>query len=133
MKVSSRILPTRIVLVPLAAFLGLVLLSACVSTPDAPDTSMADARGAIVDAEKNDARQYAGGELDVARGKLAMAERSIEQEDMVEAERLAREAEVMASLASAKTEAAKAVEINQQMERDAKALTEEMDRMGEQQ
>jgi len=49
------------------------------------------------------------------------------------AERLAQEALVVAQLASARTGAAKAEEINREMGRSADALEEEMRRTGEQQ
>ncbi|SFX47833.1 DUF4398 domain-containing protein [Marinospirillum alkaliphilum] len=131
MKCLSEERTKRMTLLPLSLLLSLLLLSACASTPDAPNASMSDARDAIAQAEQADSRQYAGGELNEARRKLEMAERAIHQEDMVEAGYLAREAEVLALLAAAKTEAAKAAEINQEMERAAKALTEEMGRSGD--
>ena len=115
----------------------LVLLSACASAPLSPPTAaLTEAREAIDRAEQSDARQYAGGELDEAKQKLEKAESAVDQaedqQDMAEAERLAREARVTANLALAKTDAAKAEEVNRQLERDAEALTEEMRRSGEQ-
>ena len=124
---------TRATLLPSILALGLVLLTACASAPAAPTVSLTEAREAIARAEQSDARQHAGGELDQARQKLEMAELAVERQDMVEAERLADEAEVTAELAAARTEFAKAAEINREMERSADALTEEMRRMGEQQ
>jgi hypothetical protein len=113
--------------------LGLFLLSACASTPVAPTASLDEAREAIARAEQSDGRQYASSELDDAMQKLQRAEQAVSQEDMVEAERLALEAAITAELATARTEAAKAAEINREMGRGAEALTEEMRRMGEQQ
>lgn len=127
-----RVRLTRVISLSSALFLALVLLSACASTPVAPTGSLTDARDAIAQAEQDGARQYAGGELDEAHEKLRIAEQAVAREEMVEAGRLANEAEAMAMLASAKTEAAKAAEINRQMERGAEALDEEMDRMGDQ-
>lgn len=124
---------TRAALLPSILALGLVLLTACASAPAAPTASLTEAREAIARAEQSDARQHAGGDLDQARQKLEMAEGAVERQDMVEAERLANESEVAAVLALARTEAAKAAEVNREMERAAEALTEEMRRMGEQQ
>ncbi|MDR9468128.1 DUF4398 domain-containing protein [Marinospirillum sp.] len=103
------------------------------SSPKAPDESMNEARAAITRAEQADGRQYASDELNESRGKLKMAEEAITREEMVEAKQRANEAEIMAQLAEAKTETAKATDINQEMQRGAKALTEEMNRGGEKQ
>lgn len=125
---------TRAALLSSALAFGLVLLSACAATPVAePTAALEGARVAIAEAEQSDGRQHAGGELDQAKQKLVMAERAVEQEEMVEAERLANEAAVAAELAAARTESAKAAEINREMGRGAEALTEEMRRTGEQQ
>ena len=111
-----------------------VLLGACASAPTAPpNASLTEAREAISEAEQSGARQYAGAELDEARQKLEMAERAVGTESMVEAERFAQQSRVAAELASARTESARAAEINRQMGRSAEALTEEMRRTGEQQ
>ncbi|MBE0507703.1 MAG: DUF4398 domain-containing protein [Marinospirillum sp.] len=130
MKKWSGIRPVRVVLMPLLLLASLVLLGACAAKPEAPQTAMSDARDAITRAEQADARQFASGELNEARGKIKLAEDAIAQENMEKAKQLAQEAEVMAKLAMAKTESAKAALVNQEMERAAKALTEEMDRMG---
>jgi hypothetical protein len=109
-----------------------MLVSACASTPRAPTSSLTEAREAIAHAEQSDGRQYAGSELDNAKQKLGMAQRAVDNQDMVQAERMAREARVTAELASATAAAAKAAEVNREMERSAEALTEEMRRTGEQ-
>lgn len=122
----------RAVLLSSALATGLMLLSACASAPMAPTASLAEAQDAIVRAEQSDGRRYSGSELDEAKQKLELAERAVAGQDMVEAERLALEAEVTAELASARTAAAKAAEVNREMGRGAEALTEEMRRTGEQ-
>ncbi|MFV8834711.1 DUF4398 domain-containing protein [Aquisalimonas sp.] len=129
---------TRVALLSTTLAIAVALLSACASTPLSPPTaSLTEAKEAIDRAEESEARQYAGRELEEAKHKLEQAERAISgaegQQDMVEAARLAREARVAADLASARTEAAKAEEVNRQMARGAEALTEEMRRTGEQQ
>ncbi len=70
-------------------------------------------------------------ELGEAREKLAMAGGAAQQENMILAEQLAQQARVQAELASARTAAAKAAEVNAEMERGANALNEEMQRAGE--
>jgi multidrug efflux pump subunit AcrA (membrane-fusion protein) len=132
MKTQHAAGPTRAVVLLSILAVGLMLLSACASTPMAPTASLTEAREAIARAEQSDGRQYASSELDDAKQKLEMAERAVDQQDMAEAERLAREAQVTAELAAARAAAAKAAEVNRQMERDAEALTEEMRRTGEQ-
>lgn len=117
----------------LSLAIAIVLLSACTSTPLAPTTALNEARDAIASAEQAGARQYAGAELDEAQQKLLLAEGSVSKEQMVDAERLARESMVVAELALARTESAKATEINREMGRSADALTEEMRRTGDQQ
>ncbi|MFE8071347.1 DUF4398 domain-containing protein [Marinobacteraceae bacterium S3BR75-40.1] len=94
---------------------------------------MTAARDAIATAEQAGARQHAGAELDEAQQKLLKAESSVSKERMADAERLAREAAIVAELAAARTESAKAIAINREMGRGADALTEEMRRTGEQQ
>lgn len=110
----------------------LLVLTACASTPVAPPASLTAAKDAIASAEQSDARQYAGAELDEANQKLALAERAIASEHMLEAEQFAQQSRVTAELAMARTEAAKATEINRQMGRDAGALNEELNRKGDQ-
>lgn len=111
-----------------------MLLGACASTRPAPPTeSLAAARQAIANAERSDARQFAGAELNEARERLNQAERAVTAENMIMAERLAQQSRVVAELASARTESAKAIEINREMTRSAEALREEMRRTGDQQ
>lgn len=110
-----------------------LLLMGCVAAPTAPPDSMAEARQAITRAEQSGARQYAGAELDEARERLEQSERAFEEERVIEADRYALQSQVSAQLASARTEAAKASEINREMTRGADALREEMRRTGDQQ
>lgn len=112
---------------------AIMLLSACASTPQPPTTALLDAREAIANAEQAGARQYAAAELDEAQQKFILAERAVRNEEMIDAERYARESLVSAELASARTESARAMEINRQMGRSADALIEEMRRAGDQQ
>jgi len=110
---------------------ALMLVAACASTPPAPDSALDAAKVAISNAERADANRYAGAELGEAREKLALAESAVRKESMILAEQLAQQSRAQAELASARTAAAKAAEVNKEMERDADALTEEMRRAGE--
>lgn len=118
-------------LATLFALVMVVLLSACSNKPLAPDASMTHAREAIATAERAGARQHAESDFDEAQQKLIQAEQAIRDEDMYKADRLARESSVVAELAVARTESAKALEINKEMRRSADALLEEMQRKGE--
>lgn len=111
----------------------LVFMAACSSTPIAPTRALNAAQDAITVAEQGDARRYSGAELDEARQRLVKAEQAVSGERMVEAERFAQEALITAELALARTDAAKARKINEEMGKGADALIEEMQRTGEQQ
>lgn len=119
----------------LRSALGLTLImalsSACATAPVAPAAALDAARKSIASAEESGARQHAGAELDEAQEKLMLAERSVRSEQMTDAERLAQESLITAQLAVARTEAAKAAEINREMQRGADALREEMRRTGD--
>ncbi len=121
------------VCMPAIATLTVMLLSACGSAPVAPTESLAAARDAIANAEQSDARQFSGAELDEARHQLEQAEAAVSAENMIEADRHAKQSRVVAELASERAATAKATEINRQMGRDAEALREEMKRTGDQQ
>ncbi|TCO74481.1 DUF4398 domain-containing protein [Chromatocurvus halotolerans] len=111
----------------------LALASACGTAPVAPTAVMEAARQAIASAEESGARQHAAAELDEAREKLMLADRSVRSEQMVDAERLAQESMITGQLAVARTEAAKAAEINREMQRSVDAMMEEMRRRGDRQ
>lgn len=121
---------------PVSLILGLallVLLAACAATPTVPTESMNAARDAITSAQQAGARQHAQADLTEAQRRFELAEQAVEAEDMVEADQLAQQARLSAELASAKTESARAVAINQDMRRAAEALEAEMQRQGDQQ
>lgn len=113
--------------------LAALTLVACASAPLPPTESLNMASEAIANAEEAEARRYAGAELEEANRHLADANKAVAAERMTEADRLAQQARVAAELAIARTEAAKAAEINREMERGAEALDEEMQRQGDQQ
>jgi putative cell wall-binding protein len=108
-----------------------LLLAACATTPEAPHAALAEARVAITTAEKDNAAEYASADLTEARQRLALANTAVASEHMLEAERLAHQSRIAAELASARTEAAKAQEVNDELVKGADALYEEMERAGD--
>jgi hypothetical protein len=111
----------------------LMLVTACASAPPVPTASLDAAKVAITAAETADATRYAGAELSEARQKLTLAGSAVKVENMIAGEQFAEQARVEAELALAKTQEAKAVAMNAELSRSAEALTEEMQRAGEQQ
>ena len=111
---------------------AILLATGCASTPLAPTRSLDAARTAISNAERADAGRYAAAELGEARQKLASADSAVKAETMVVAEQFAEQSRVEAELASARTEAAKAAAVNKEMRLGADALSEEMQRAGDQ-
>jgi hypothetical protein len=94
---------------------------------------LAEAKVAISTAEKDNAAQHAGPVLSEARQRLAQANAAVDAQHMTEADRFAHESRIAAELASARTEAAKAAEVNDELSKGADALYEEMKRAGDRQ
>jgi hypothetical protein len=111
-----------------AGLVGTTLLAACASTPPAPTAALQAAQQAITSAEKTDAGHYAPGELGSARTKLAAANTAVAAERMQPAEWLAQESRADAELATAKTAAAKATAVNNELQSGNATLTEELQR-----
>jgi len=109
-------------------FTGVLLLAACASTPPAPLSNLQAAQQAIAVAERGEAARYAPGELSESHTKLALADTAIAERKMVVAEHLADESRAEAELASAKTSAAKANAVNDEMKRSNSTLVDEMKR-----
>lgn len=108
-------------------FTGVLLLAACASTP-APTANLQAAQQAIAAAERGEAARYAPGELSEAHTKLALAETAVTEKKMVVAEHFADQSRAEAELASAKTSAAKANAVNDDMKRSNGTLIDEMKR-----
>jgi flagellar biosynthesis component FlhA len=106
----------------------LLLLAACASAPKAPTHALQAAELAIASAEQARVAEYASLELSEARSKLTAARSEVKKENMVLAERLANESRVNAELAFARTEAAKATEVNDEMKASTKDIKQEMQR-----
>jgi Domain of unknown function (DUF4398) len=107
---------------------GVLTLTACASAPPAPTASLQAAQQAISSAERDEAGHYAPGELSEARTKLVSADTAVSQQKMTMAEQFANESRTEAELASAKTAAAKANAVNDEMKRSTGTLVEEMQR-----
>lgn len=111
-----------------AGFAGVLMLAACASTPQAPTANLQAAQQAIAAAERGDAGRYSPGELSEARNKLASAETAVTDKKMVVAEHFADQSRAEAELASARTSAAKANAVNDDMKRSNGTLIDEMKR-----
>jgi Domain of unknown function (DUF4398) len=109
-------------------FTGMLLLAACASTPPAPTANMQAAQQAIAAAERGEAARYAPGELSQAHTQLTLADAAVTEKKMVVAERFADQSRAEAELASAKTSAAKANAVNDEMKRSNGTLVDEMKR-----
>ena len=126
MPVLNRIIQMHRLYVVASLAGAMLLFAGCASSPIAPTASLNDAKVAIQAAENDGASQHAAAELDAARQKLILADKAVVAENMLSALRFADESTVTAKLAAARTEATKAVAINQEMSRGADALTEEV-------
>jgi len=114
----------------LLAAVAAVLMAACASTPPAPVAALTTAREAITRAEQADARQYAPQALDEAQQQLQAAEIAVQSQDMQLAERAALRSTASGELALARTELAKALEVNRELTLGIEALIQEMQRAG---
>jgi len=104
------------------------LLSACASTPKAPNEALQAAELAISTAEQARVADYASPELGEAREKLTAARLEVEKKNMTKAARLAEESKVDAELATAKASAAKAKEVNDELQKSNTVLKQELQR-----
>ena len=102
--------------------------TACASNPPAPVAELQAAQQAIAAAERDEAGQFAPGELGEARTRLASANLAVKNENMTSAERLALQSRASAEYASAKTASIKAAAVNADMVRTNAALVDEMNR-----
>ncbi|MWV17380.1 DUF4398 domain-containing protein [Pseudomonas sp. L-22-4S-12] len=119
--------PGALALSLLAAGGGL-LLSACAERPLPPSQALQAAESAISNAEQARVADYASPELGVAREKLAAANAAVQQEQMLLAEHLAEQSRVEAELALAKSQAARAKMVNDEMLKSTDSLKQEMQR-----
>ena len=111
------------------AVAGLFTLAACAHNPPAPPTAaLQAAQIAIANAEQARAAEFAAAELSLAKEELASANNEVKRENMVVALRLAEQSRAGAELASARTEAAKATAVNDELNKSNEAMKQEMQR-----
>jgi len=131
MRNTLRPFPTLRLIAAVGLAGACMLLTACASTPKAPTAALSEAKVAISTAERAEASVYAGPELTEARQKLAQADTAVNENQMIEADRLARQSRIAAELAIARTETAKAEAVNLELSEGLDALNEELDRPGD--
>lgn len=107
---------------------GLLLLGACASPPERPSQALQAAEAAISAAEQARVADYAAAELGVARDKLQAANSAAKLDEMLLAEQLAEQSRVEAELALAKSQAARAQVVNEEMLKSTDSLKQEMQR-----
>lgn len=107
---------------------GLLALGACATAPQPPNQALQAAELAIANADQARVADTASPELTQARAKLTAARDAVHQEQMVLAERLAEESRADAELASANFELAKALAVNEDMQKSIVDLKQEMQR-----
>lgn len=117
-------------IVPLlsACILCGVFVAGCASTPKAPTEALQAAELAIAKAEQDRASNYASLELGEAREKLTSARVAVAEKEMLRAARLAEQSRADAELAIAKTQSAKAQEVNAELDKNADTLQRELER-----
>lgn len=103
------------------------VLAACASTPP-PNSQITAAESAITHAEQAQVTDYASPELVEARKNLADAKAEINNKNMTRAARLAQKAQLNAELATAKTAAVKAKEVNDEMQKSTSVIKQELQR-----
>jgi hypothetical protein len=108
--------------------LAAVSIAGCASTPPAPTEKLQAAQQAIASAERTEAGRYAAVDLAAARTRLASADTAVSEKKMIVAGQLADESRAEAELASARTAAAKAAAVNEDMKRSTSILIDEMKR-----
>jgi hypothetical protein len=106
----------------------LAAAAAFADSPPDPASNLQAAQQAIANAERVDAASHAGVELGEARGKLAAAQRAVEEKQLIVAQQFADEARAEAELAAARADAFKANAVNQDIKRSTATLVEEMQR-----
>ena len=107
---------------------GVLILSACATTPPAPTLELSSAKQAIAVADQTRVADAASPELSEARDKLAAAQTAVQDKRMVDAQRLAVESRADAELASARIASSKDQAVNHEMIQSTNTLSQEMQR-----
>jgi hypothetical protein len=105
-----------------------LIVTACAAAPVPPTQELQAAQTAIESAEQARVADYASPELGEARDKLIAANAAVQREEMANARRLAEQAQVDAQLALARSQAAKARLVNEEMRDSTNSLKVEMQR-----
>jgi flagellar biosynthesis component FlhA len=105
--------------------IAVMALTACAGAPERPTAEFSRAQTMIQTAEQQGAQEFAGVELERARGKLRQAETEANEGDTEQSERLAQQAAIDAELAAAKSAAAKARKAADELERSLETLRNE--------
>jgi len=109
---------------------ALVLALAGCASPKPPTEALQAAELSITSAEQARVADFASPELGEARDKLTAAHAAVEEKKMVEAQRLAEQAQVDAQLAIARADATKAEAVNAEMVKSTETMKQEMQRTG---
>jgi hypothetical protein len=104
---------------------AMTILAACAGSPERPEAEFSRAQTLIQTAEQQGAQEFAGAELERARGKLSQAEINADEGDGEHATRLAQQAAVDAELAAAKAAAAKARQAADELDQSIETLRNE--------
>jgi len=116
-----------LIVLSVAVVAALMVASGC-STVGPPKAEIAAADLAIQDATKSMAPQYAPLELRMARDKLDKAQRAMNNEEYIDARRLAEEALVDAELAEAKASSEDARRAANELQQSLETLRREAER-----
>lgn len=125
MKINPGISRVGIVAV---TFLAAIALSGCGSPEPRPDNALVRAKTAVDQATTAGSRQYAAVDLNDAESKLQAANVAENRGHYKQARYLAEDSQVDAELASAKTQAGKAEDAANQLQRGNQALQDEVNR-----
>lgn len=107
--------------------IALALLAGCASV-EPPQAQLARSEAAVQQAAGTGAQQHAPLDLRRALQKLEQARLAMEEEDYLEARRLAEQAEVDAELAQVKAQTAEAQQTAEDLEENIRILRDEISR-----
>lgn len=105
-----------------------LVLAACAAAPLPPTAELQAAEQAIDSAEQARVADYASPELAAARVKLTAANSAVQLKEMDMGRRLAEESKVDAELALVLSQATKAKQVNDEMQKSTNSLKQEMQR-----
>tara|TARA_R110002110_G_scaffold406421_1_gene626526 strand:- start:373056 stop:373436 length:381 start_codon:yes stop_codon:yes gene_type:complete len=115
-------------IVGLSAVISASLLSGCATSSEKPTRQLSRAESYIEVAQNEGAQQYSGAALQQARDKLAQASRAAEKGDHEVAQRLAKESELDAQYAAARTARMKAQQSLEEVQSSLETLRQETTR-----